>query len=354
MSFPLIYFVLGGSAVVLLLVAREIRERRKFKAYLDAAQERTVGGHTVFAGWEFIRELQGPRGGHAGDVWLYRVSIPDIFPSWFVMTWLASEPPNILPRIVFGDAGVESAKAHASEVSTIILARGDLIVESTKRLEVGPMAHVDDLAVSLAELCVARTASLEENLIRHVAPTASGENNEAPHSSPDALTMLLLGYPNAPSTWEAVRTAMGSPIVEMRLVAATALGPDGVQELERIVQSQSAPTSSRRKAIETLSKRGHIEPLVAALREAPEGVEYPLLQALRAASHPKLEPVVLPFLESNDDEIVERAADILARCGTRSALPALRAIAKRRFSPRTRTAARVAIEVISERSGHRP
>ncbi|MCB9655569.1 MAG: hypothetical protein H6729_15715 [Deltaproteobacteria bacterium] len=284
----------------------------------------------------------------------YRVRVPNVLPSWLTMCWTVHdpEPPadgprdqhdSTLPRIVFGEAVVATAQAPSNDVSTIAIERGDLVLETNEQRYTYPMYHVDDLAVALATACEDGATGLEDRLICHLARGGPQSPN------PEALKMLVRGYARSPRACSAIKDALRSPSLEIRLISAIALGEEGFEELERIVCCKDAPTDIRRQAIEVLSTKHRHGALLTALDQAPEGVERNLLQALQAAENPNLERVVLPFLKSEDEKIVESAADVLARSGTRMALVALHAATKRRFSIQTMNALNVAVELIGDR-----
>ncbi|MCB9655305.1 MAG: HEAT repeat domain-containing protein [Deltaproteobacteria bacterium] len=357
--------------IAVMLVPPLLRERKlRLMPLVGDETERRVGGRSVFAGWDFVWSTTDRGGDNVRQMWRYRVRVPNVLPNWLTMCWPVRSSlvrrgrpidpeDSVLPVIVFGQAGFASAWTLARDVSMIAVECGDLILESDERVDTCPMPKLDDLAISLATACVEQADGLQERLIRHVAcatPASEGLDAEggpvgvdAPAPSPEALKMLVRGYASSPRAWRAIKDALRSPSVEMRLIAAIALGEDGCEELERIARSRDAPIMIREQAIEALSTRNRYGALLQALSQAPDGVERRLLQAVRTVSDPGIEHTVLRFLESDDEEVVESAADVLARSGTRLALPALHAATQRRFSIQTMSALKVAVELITDR-----
>lgn len=173
------------------------------------------------------------------------------------------------------------------------------------------------------------------------------EDNE-----PTALRLMKEHFPTRERTDFLLRDALTSTSPGVRLSAAEGLGEEGDATLHALLLDKLVDESLREAAAQALGDRKHLPSLLAALESGPKGIEVTLLRALMEHRDERIEPAILPLLDSEESSIVEATADLLVREGTRSALAPLQA---RRKGPSLQDSAQaaisVAIEVITERVG---
>jgi HEAT repeat protein len=150
------------------------------------------------------------------------------------------------------------------------------------------------------------------------------------------LRTVLREYPQHAGVKALLREAVGDPDAEVRLEAATALGPDGLAVLGALVGDPGVEDDVAVRAAEALGQHLPAETARVALRReqaAARGDRRPATAracaaALGRAGNPQDEPLLLAIAREERDESLRVAAvRALGLVGTAQAVPALAALA---------------------------
>jgi hypothetical protein len=150
------------------------------------------------------------------------------------------------------------------------------------------------------------------------------------------LRTLLREYPQHAELSAVLREAVGDPDADVRLEAATALGPDGLAVLEALVGDAAVEDAVAVRAAETLGPHLSAETARATLRreraaardDRRPATARACAAALARAGDPQDEPLLLAIAREDRDESLRVAAvRALGLVGTAQAVPPLAALA---------------------------
>jgi hypothetical protein len=355
-----------GTAGVALLVSRlwKAHAERAIKKALVLAErdatlllpfEQKLRGRSITRGWNYVRSERRGSGRDSHDVDLYRyvTTAHGVLPGWVLIGWEASRPVptkrsardrnELLIYALFQASAVQNLPAGA----TLSASRGDLTLESPERVgQTGSFSEVYTQA--LVELALS-FQSLEE---KRVIARLEEQVVEEPMTSADALRLLIKSFRDHEATQRALAHARSSKHAVLRALAASSDGDAGRGALRDIALDLAAPEAARIEAIEGLVALQDVASLVEVGAGAPSSSARALIDTLSKKAVSGANEVLVAFLRSPDLDLVEAAADALARVGTREAVGPLQRRAKAGGVPeRLRTAIEVAVELIQDRAG---
>lgn len=219
--------------------------------------ERAPDGGTIRGCVEGLDAFVELHAGRESTTVILGISAPDTFPA---DTKIALDPRR--PIGLESDLGVTAAYvdgelvAIARDAHFFGIDRGRAVLHW--RLDILESAHeIDDRLQRFARWArhaTSRSATLPERL----AETAM--HNPDPGTRIRALRALRSCYPDTRPAREARRAGLDDPQPEVRVEAATRLGPDGIAVLADVVRDTKAPRAARVRAMERIGA------------EAPRGV----------------------------------------------------------------------------------
>ncbi|MCA9554703.1 MAG: HEAT repeat domain-containing protein [Myxococcales bacterium] len=343
--------ILSVAAVAALTAWRVWEHQRTRRALAALTDERrpalpspAVSGHPAFGGWHFTPERSGSTERYAK--WHFRFTVQDVLPSWLMMDWSPDRAaegrgtPDFLPAALFGPAHIHLVPRRW----TVMADAGDLVVQGEERhplrVPSQPDPEVEALGRRLAAALLTRgTDTFREALVDEVAR----------HGTPEALRLLLTHFGHHPDTRRLAQSGLTHPSAALRVAAAQAFEDEAEAVLQAVAEDLTEPESVRRSAVHALARRRAFERVLQVGLHSRYGVEDLVAEALAQHDDPRVEHVVLPFLEHDDHAVAAAAAEALARQGTSQAVPALKARLARRPPAHLRTALEVAIRLIQDR-----
>jgi hypothetical protein len=309
--------------------------RRRFTLAMDQvdalskklkALEAEVGGRSIFATDDLRMELRN-RGNSRDEVEVrtYRVTISDVLPMWVNFhqggySSLQQERAKMLADILFGEA--HDIWNHGYNM---IGERGSLVIES-EPIDGGYdkeiVDHMVEIAIKLTQIYLERHCPSSGLL--GTFPTANLFETElerkADGGSVEALKILLLQFPDAKSTKQAIEVARKSQSPEIKVTLAIHADKENNDLLRRLAIDKSTPTGPCNQAIAELIRREDKEVLIQVMDKAPKASIIPLVRAMGNLDLSDAEPMLIWHLSSKDLELVEAAVDALGKVGGRDSI----------------------------------
>lgn len=352
----LIVFIIAGAAGAYYLyryrggkVAAAMRAAERETKLLEPL-EAQLGGHRISRIWTWVRDVQRGAGPGSSSVSMYsfRVTVHQVLPGWagfhFDHRSGASDRSALFCEVFVGPSFRTAVPGQASLVG----AGGDLSLESS---EVVGQSGAITRGYTTAIVRLAREALAREASDWKVALLAAVGDSEAPgRLRVEALRVMLRRFPDSPECRAALEQAAGSTDPLLRIIIHRRR--KDVTALTDLASDVGVSPDARVEAVRGLIDVEAFDILLTLAAAPPPGSELLLIEVLAGRDDPRVSSILASYVSSQSLEVVEAAADALARCGDPDALvPLIERLDRGGFPNQVRTALNVAIELIRDRAG---
>jgi hypothetical protein len=253
------------------------------------------------------------------------------------------DPPFDAAYFVGGTTAAVRAALDEKTRRILCLLSGDGLEVSRREVRAHARLGLDLARVLRLTVDVARRLTAPLNVVDALAENARLDS--APAVRVQNLLCLMREFPEHPRTRDALRTACSDPSAEMRLRAAGALGPEGIEILTRLAEGPASDDVAAARAVYALGRRLPLERLATLLERSLRSRRLSTARAcLEGLAHLGDEGVarVVKVLGVEAGELAVAAAQALAGSGS-AAVEAPLLAALERDVPGLRAAAALAL-----------